>query len=187
MTGFDKRSRVFSRAVADAAAWMRKRNVRGHWWRWQVLTRRNPDPTRRPVFEDHLAQEIFEELKKRELLYAISLDVDGSGKPAYVMRYDRKGWDEAISEGRPVYGALLRFRRSWRTLLLGFVLGCIAANLQDRAVGLIDRVVDGVLGQQGENKDVQPADPKTEAREAELEDSITPQNSAAAPMSWRAP
>jgi hypothetical protein len=181
MTGFDERSRAFSRAVADASAWMRRRNVKGHWWRSQVLTTRNPDPTRRPIFEVDVAQEIFDELKRRELLYEISQDVDGSGKPAFVMRYDQKGWDEAISDGRRVYGAWLRFKRNWATLLLGFVLGCVAGSLQDRATGLINRKVDALLGQQ-EGEEAQPTDSKDNAGGEGSQDFTTPPNLAAAPV-----
>lgn len=186
MTGFDQRSRDLARAVADGAAWMRKREVENHWWRWQVLTTQNADSSRRPIFEDRKAQEIFEELKRRELLYEISRDVDGSGLPAYVMRYDRKGWDEAISDGRPIRGAWLRLKRNWPMLILGIVLGFLGTSLENRVLGLVDRGIDTLLGQQAAGVRIQPTEEEKQARDEQggqegERESREPPNPAIAP------
>lgn len=186
MTGFDQRSRELSRAVADAAAWMRKREEENHWWRWQVLTKRNPDSSRRPIFEDRTAQQVFEELRTRELLYEISQDVDGSGLSAYVMRYDRKGWDAAISDGRPIRGFWLKFKRNWPVLVLGMALGFLGTVLEDRALGLVNRGIDALVGHQGVEVGIQTPEERGGGRlDQEKEDgsgeSKEPPNPATAP------
>lgn len=145
MTDFHGRSGSFLRAVSKAAAWMMKRNVgEEHWWRWQVLTAENPDPLKRPVFDDQTAQKIFEELIGRNLLVRFDREVDGSNLPSYVMRYDIEGWDKAVGEGRPIYGAWLKFRRNWLLILLAFILGCLLTSLENRTVGLLDQGIDGI-------------------------------------------
>lgn len=140
---FSDRSKEFLASVSRAAEWMMERNVgEGHWWRWIVLTKRNPDPLPRPVFDDHTAQRIFEELKRRELLSEIPPPDGDARAPSYLMRYDRDGWDKAVSDGRPIYGAWLRLRRNWKTNLVFLILGVAL----DRCVGLTERVVGSLVG-----------------------------------------
>ena len=139
MTDFHDRSRMFLRGVSRAAAWMMKRNVgEGHWWRWPVLTEKNPDNSKRPIFNDQAAKKIFDELKNRGLFAEIDIDVDGRKVNAYLMRYDIEGWDKAVSEGRPIYGTWLKFKRNWRLFLLIFLLGCLLTSLENRT-GWADR------------------------------------------------
>jgi hypothetical protein len=126
---------------------MMKRHVGdGHWWRWQVLTARNHDPLKRPIFDDQTAQKIFAELQDRNLLVEFSCQVDGSATPAYLMRYDLEGWDNAVAEGRPIYGTWIKFRRNWILFLLTFLSGCLLTSLENRTVGLIDKVI-GAMSQ----------------------------------------
>ena len=143
MTDFHRRSRAFLKALSSAASWMMQRNVGDtHWWRWQVLTTENPDPqVDRPVFDDQTAQRIFEELKGRNLLVEFPGAVDGTALPAYLMRYDIDGWDQAVLEGRPVYGRWLKLRRNWPLMVLIFVL----TSLEDRTLGLVEKGVDFIL------------------------------------------
>jgi len=124
-----------------------KRNVgKSHWWRWTVLTDKNPDPLKRPVFDDDTARRIFEELDHRELLQSIdAVEQDGSGAQAYLMRYDIEGWDRAVSDGRPVRGTVAKIKRNWLQLLVAFLLGCLLTTLQNHVVGLIDAGVKTVL------------------------------------------
>ena len=119
---------------------MMKRNVgSNHWWNWSVLTRETEDKTKRPIFEAQIAQAIFEELRKRDLLD------EQPGAPGAFMKYDLEGWDKAVSDGRPLYGFWLKFKRSWLLILLAFVFGSLLTALENRTVGLIDRAVDSVL------------------------------------------
>jgi hypothetical protein len=125
---------------------MMKRHVgEGHWWRWQVLTEKNPDPLRRPIFDDQTAQKIFAELKGRNLLVEFNVNVDGSGVPVYLMRYDIEGWDKAVAEGRPIYGTWLKVRRNWPMIVLAFILGCLLTSLENRSVGLIDKAIEIIV------------------------------------------
>ena len=56
------------RKVVVAAAWMFKREKsKDFWWNPGVLTRENPDKTN-PGFSRTDAEEVFEELRKRQLL-----------------------------------------------------------------------------------------------------------------------
>lgn len=159
MTDFHGRSKTFLRAVSKAAAWMMKRHVgEGHWWRWQVLTTKNPDRSSRPIFDDQTAQKIFVELKERNLLVEFNGDVDGSSVPAYLMRYDIEGWDKAVSEVRPIYGTWLKFKRNWPLVLLAFILGCLLTSLENRTVGLIDEGIDAMIGQRDDTSDASNAD-----------------------------
>lgn len=122
-----------------------KRNVGlGHWWRWTVLTSKNPDPLNRPVFDDATARRIFDELERRELLQPITaVEPDSSGAQAYLMRYDIEGWDRAVSDGRLVRGTLAKIKRNWFQLLAAFILGCLLTSLQNRVVDLIDTLIEG--------------------------------------------
>lgn len=152
---FRRRSRAFHRVVADAARWMMKRHVgMGHWWRWQVLTARNPDSSRRPILDDRTAQDVFSDLERRGLLVEVGRSVDGSDVPAYVMRYDLEGWDEAISAGRPVFGAWLKFRRTWAVLVVAFFLGVFLAIVENRTSGLIQGQIDSWLGGGAQREEV---------------------------------
>jgi hypothetical protein len=140
---FVERSKEFLSSVSMAAEWMMERNVgEGHWWRWIVLTKRNLDLSPRPVFDDHTSQRIFDELKRRELLSEIPSPDGDARAPSYLMRYDRDGWDRAVSDGRPIYGAWLKLRRNWRTNLVFLIIGVAL----DRSVGLIERFVGSLLG-----------------------------------------
>lgn len=147
MTIFHRRSKQFLRQVSEAAAWMMKRNVgHGHWWRWSVLTAHNPDPLERPILDDGTARAVFEELERRELLQPFPhVPPDGSGAQAYLMRYDVEGWDRAVSDGRPLLGALIKAKRSWGWLLSVFILGCIVTSLENRTVGFIDEMVTRLI------------------------------------------
>lgn len=140
---FDARSKQFLASVSRAAEWMMERNVgEGHWWRWVVLTERNPDSSVRPIFDDQTAQRIFDELKRRDLLSEIPPPDGDARAPCYLMRYDREGWDGAVSNGRPIYGAWLKLRRNWKTNLAFFILGLAV----DRAVGLTEQAMGHLLG-----------------------------------------
>lgn len=147
MTTFQSRSKQFLRQVSVAAAWMMRRNVGlGHWWRWSVLTAHNPDPLKRPIFDDSTAVAVFEDLERRGLLEpSPQLPPDASGAQAYFMRYDVGGWDRAVSDGRPVLGALLKAKRNWPWLVSVFILGCVVISVENRTVGFIDQVVTWVL------------------------------------------
>jgi len=183
---FQARSRDFLRAVSKSAAWMMSRNVGSrHWWRWPVLTERNPDSSR-PVFDDGTAKEIFAELERRELLVEISLNWEGQNLPAYLMRYDIEAWDKAVSDGRPLYGRWLKFRRNWLVLLLAFVLGCLLTSIENQTVGLIDHGLDVLMGHQHESSDVageaeRNGSEKAKGGAGESEGASTPPNHAAAP------
>jgi hypothetical protein len=147
MGDFQQKSKAFLKDVSKAAAWMMKRNVgETHWWRWSVLTAKNPDKSKRPIFDDDTAQKIFEKLKKRNLLIEFTANVDASGVPAYAMQYDIEGWDKALSDGRPVYGMWIKLKRNWLLSLLTFILGCLLTAFENRTVGLIDKGMDAVIG-----------------------------------------
>lgn len=160
MSNFRKVSKSVNRDVSRVASWMMKRNVTDrtqgelHYWRWQVLTKAgNPrDTSRRPTFNDRVAQDIFDELQRRDLLLLIKdgngnpVDVDGSGVPAYLMNYDLEGWDKAVSDGRPLYGAWLKIKRNWWLFGLMFLAGAVVTALENRTVGLIDKGIDFIGG-----------------------------------------
>ena len=148
MGDFQTRSREFLRTVSISAAWMMSRNVgRGHWWRWPVLTERNPDSSR-PIFDDRIAQDIFSELQRRELLEESTINVNGKTVLAFFMRYDIEGWDKAVSDGRPFYGRWLKFKRNWLLFLLAFVMGCLLTSIENQTVGFINRGLEVLLGSQ---------------------------------------
>src|SRR5262249_31323323 len=86
------------------------------------------------------ADDIFKDLDRRELL---DEHVRSDG-PAYYMRYDVEGWDKAVADGRPLYGLWLKFRRTWLLILAAFFLGAIGTALENRTVGLIDKVLDAL-------------------------------------------
>ncbi len=69
------------------------------------------------------------------------------------MRYDIEGWDKAVSEGRPIYGTWLKFKRNWRLFLVIFLLGCLLTSLENRTVGLIDKGIDVITGQRDDTID----------------------------------
>jgi len=130
---------------------MMRRNVgQDHWWRSTVLTAQNNDTDAPPIFEDERAAKIFEEFITRGLLVQRSAAVDGSGQPAYAMKYDIEGWDKAVSDGRPVYGLWLKVKRSWLLILITFLLGCVLTTVENRVVGFVDGLIDGRTAENGE-------------------------------------
>ena len=143
MSRFRQESEDFLRKVSLAAEWMMRRNAGAtvHWWKSWVLTPRHtkdPDPTR-PVYDDETARRIFAELKKRELLAnedveGNTLPTDESDYPVHLMQLNVEGWDRVISDGRPLYGQWLKFRKTWPLILLSFILG-----------GALDRGVDWAI------------------------------------------
>lgn len=145
MSDFQRESKAFLRDLSKAAAWMMKRNVGAgtHWWRWPVLTERNPDKRKRPIFDEKTAQRIFEELIRRDLLREVHVP-ENPGVPAYLMRHDVKGWDEAVSGGRPIVGGWMKLKRDWLLYLLTFILGGILGKLEDRTMVLANRVLESI-------------------------------------------
>lgn len=147
MTTFRTQSKEFLRDLSRAAAWMMRRNVgQNHWWRSAVLTSSNPDTDKRPIFDQARADQVFDELIARSLLVERAGDVDGIGVPAYVMKHDIDGWDQAVADGRPVYAQWLKVKRTWLLILLIFLLGCVATTIENRIVGGIDSVIDNLVG-----------------------------------------
>ena len=145
MPDFRKQSKSFLRSVSKSAAWMMSRHVGpNHFWRASVLTESNPDKSRRPVFEESVAEKIFAELINRGLLVPIPTRFDGTTVPAYVMRYDLQGWDNAVADGRPIYGWCLKLCRNWLLVLLTFLAGCVLTTIENRTVGVFDKMLDSV-------------------------------------------
>lgn len=140
---FDARSQGFRKKVADAALWMKKRHAGDdHFWRWPVLTAHNKDPDKRPIFDDLTAQQVFEDLENRGLLIEVKLPPDGSGARSFFMRYDVKGWDDVVVEGKPLVGWAQKINRDWVAYLVTFAAGCLVIVVENRTVGLIDKLLD---------------------------------------------
>ena len=130
---------------------MMHRNAgKNHWWRSSVLTSANKDTDKRPIFDDATADEIFDELINRDLLVQSGNDMDGSGVPAYTMKYDIDGWDKSVSDGRPIYAFLLKVKRSWLLISLTFIFGCVLTTLENRVVGFIDGLIETATEQNKE-------------------------------------
>ncbi len=171
MTTFRTESKEFLRDLSRAAAWMMRRSVgQNHWWRSSVFTSANTDTDRkRPIFDQSRVDQIFTDLIARSLLVPLAEDVDGTGMPAYIMKYDIDGWDQAVAGGRPAYAQWLKVRRAWLIILITFVLGCVVTTVENRITGFFDGMIDCVIGANNEepNKAVEstathvtpPADP----------------------------
>jgi HAMP domain-containing protein len=150
MSTFRKNTKQFLHDLSRAAAWMMRRNVgQDHWWRYTVLTAANSDPDKkRPIFDQARARQIFDELITRGLLVQRADDVDGSGAPAYAMKYDIGGWDQAVADGRPFYAQWLKVQRTWVLILLTFLLGCVLTTIENRVTGALDGMIDLVVGEE---------------------------------------
>jgi len=158
MTTFSTQSKEFLRDLSRAAAWMMRRSIgQKHWWRSAVLTSANPDTDKkRPIFDQARADQIFDELIARSLLVQRADDVDGTGVPTYTMKYDIDGWEQAVADGRPFYAQWLKVRRTWLLILLTFLLGCIVTTVENRVVGVLDVVIDRVVGAKKEEPNKTP-------------------------------
>lgn len=145
MAKFNHRSEAFLRDLSRASAWMIRRNVgETHWWRWQFLTDQNPDSSQRPVFDPMTAKGIFDELIRRGLLVE-SVTNDATDLPAYVMRYDKEGWERAVSDGRPLRGAWFKFKQNWFYMILACIFGSILTLIESRTMGLIEAGLDAIV------------------------------------------
>jgi hypothetical protein len=152
MPNFRKQTRSFLRDLSRAAEWMMSRHVgEGHWWRSVVLTEKNPDTSKRPIFDDATAAKIFDEMISRGLLVKHAGNVDDSNVPIFFMKYDLEGWDKTISDGRPVYAWFLKAKRNWAFILLAFLLGCIVTTFESRVVGMLDNVLDAIVFTEASN------------------------------------
>jgi len=125
---------------------MRRSVGQDHWWRSKVLTSANTETNERPIFQDARADQVFDEMIARGLLVQRGDDVDGTGVPAYAMKYDIGGWDQAVADGRPLYARWLKVRRGWLLILLSFLLGCAVTTLENRVVDALDGVLDRIVG-----------------------------------------
>jgi len=149
MPDFRNRSKSFLCNLSKAAGWMMSRNVGpDHWWSSTVLTQQNPDKAKRPILDPQTAQEIFADLIARGLLVEHKSNSHASDEPAYIMKYDLEGWDKAVSDGRPIYAWCLKVRRNWFLVVVTFFFGIVLATFENRAVGLIDKTIDGVMKRQ---------------------------------------
>jgi len=147
MTTFRTQSKEFLHDLSRAAAWMIRESAgQKHWWRSTVLTRANPSTGKRPIFDQARADLIFDDLIARSLLVQCADDVDGTGVPAYTMKYDIDGWDQAVADGSPLYAQWLKVRRTWFLILITFLLGCVVTTIENRVTGVLDGVIDHVVG-----------------------------------------
>jgi len=110
MATFRTETKKFLHDLSRAAAWMMRRSAgQSHWWRSSVLTTTNNDTDKnRPVYDQARADQIFADLISRGLLIQRADDVDGVGLPAYTMKYDIDGWDQAVADGRPTYALWMK-------------------------------------------------------------------------------
>jgi hypothetical protein len=148
MATFRAQSKEFLGDLSRAAAWMMRRSAgQNHWWRSSVLTTANGDTDKnRPVFDQARADQIFADLISRGLLIQRADDVDGMGLPSYTMKYDIDGWDQAVADGRQTYAIWLKVRRTWILILITFLLGCVVTTIENRISGLLDGLIDRVVG-----------------------------------------
>ncbi|MCX7411091.1 MAG: hypothetical protein NTZ32_23700 [Planctomycetales bacterium] len=161
MSQFRAQSKSLLRNVSKAATWMMSRHVGpDHFWRSTVLTATNPDNTKRPVFDQTTADSIFKELIDRELLVRIHDNFDGTAVPTNLMRYDIEGWDQAVADGRPVYGFFLKVCRNWLLILLTFLFGCVVTTIENRTVGVFDKAINLFVSSPDQRQDNEGAEGK---------------------------
>jgi hypothetical protein len=54
-----------------------------------------------------------------------------------MMVYDLKGWEDAIAEGDPLAGFLLKAKRKWWIAILSFVAGVLVGAFKSEAIDLV--------------------------------------------------
>ena len=112
----------YGRKRAKAAKWMWENKQDGHWWRWQVLTKKNPNKS--PELSDHDASLIFADFTQAGMLLPV-IASDGQGA-------------HAIHEGKSTeWDAAAHPWRWWFRQHLFWILGFLVTSIASAIIGLL--------------------------------------------------
>lgn len=112
----------YAQKRAIAAKWMLDNKQAGHWWRWQVLTSRNPN--KNPALSDLEASMIFSDLIHAGMLLPI-IASDGQGA-------------HSIHEGKSAeWAAAAQPWRWWFRRHLFWLLGYLITSIFSAIIGLL--------------------------------------------------